>query len=637
MSDTPITWTELPKKSGATMTRHSGTWGDFLQRLQSVGEFPNKDACPWVKLAVFGDKRSKKGSLRTNENMRGVYGVEGDYDGEKVTIEQAVSMLERAGIKAAVYPSPSNETMNPPHSHGGPRWRVMAPCVQSVPPADRKRLLARVNGALGGILSVESFTDSQGYYFGATPSNKYRVVATFGDPNAGGYVDELHALDAGAIGKVAQGSTEEIGDLPSAEKMRVHLDNIHTGKALHDSTLGVAAQLASIGMQRANIEVLLRHAMDTSEAPRDPRWEERYADIPRIVEDAVDFVGRGNLDFDGLTEQAKNAPEARYKLKRSADVAAMPAITWRVRGVLPATGLAAGYGPSASGKSFLFFDMAAAIAEGRHWFGYRVEQAPVIYLVLEGEGGLRVRFAAWEKHNGRALPDSFACIAQPFTLTEPQDLADLLAVVPAGAVVFIDTLNRAAPTADENSSKDMGGILKAAKTLQAKTSGLVVVVHHTGKDATKGLRGHSSLFAALDAAIEVTREAVSDIRGWSVAKSKDGSDNIAHGFALQKVLLSVNEHGEEETSCVIEPATGVPIPNRKRLTGDQKLVLAGFNNADSLGLGVSWREWRDHFFALVPDKSQEAKKQAFARGVKSLVASGEIVQNDSVYRADQLF
>jgi putative DNA primase/helicase len=109
---------------------------------------------------------------------------------------------------------------------------------------------------------------------------------------------------------------------------------------------------------------------------------------------------------------------------------------------------------------------------------------------------------------------------QPFKLTDGQDVLDLAAVVPAGAVVVVDTLNRAAPTADENSSRDMGEILEAAKTLQTLTRGLVVLVHHTGKNAAAGLRGHSSLFAAMDAAIEVSREG--DRREWKVAKSKDG-------------------------------------------------------------------------------------------------------------------
>ena len=39
--------------------------------------------------------------------------------------------------------------------------------------------------------------------------------------------------------------------------------------------------------------------------------------------------------------------------------------------------------------------------------------------------------------------------------------------------------------------------------LQATLGGLVLAIHHSGKDAGRGLRGHSSLHAALDAVIEV--------------------------------------------------------------------------------------------------------------------------------------
>jgi hypothetical protein len=141
-------------------------------------------------------------------------------------------------------------------------------------------------------------------------------------------------------------------------------------------------------------------------------------------------------------------------------------------------------------------------------------------------------------------------VMQPFKLTEPQDVQDLAAVVPAGAVVFIDTLNRAAPTADENSSKEMGEILEAAKRLQALIDGLVVLVHHTGKDTTKGLRGHSSLLAALDAAIEVERSAIG--RSWSVAKAKDGEDGLKFPFKLKVHDLEKDSDGDEITSCTVE-------------------------------------------------------------------------------------
>jgi hypothetical protein len=119
----------------------------------------------------------------------------------------------------------------------------------------------------------------------------------------------------------------------------------------------------------------------------------------------------------------------------------------------------------------------------------------------------------------------------------------------ADGIVAIDTLNRAAPGADENDSRDMGGLIAGAKDLQSALGGLVLLVHHTGKDATRGLRGHSSLHAALDAAISVTRDG--ERREWTVAKSKDGRDGATHSFKLEAVELGTDSDGEAVTSAVI--------------------------------------------------------------------------------------
>jgi putative DNA primase/helicase len=292
--------------------------------------------------------------------------------------------------------------------------------------------------------------------------------------------------------------------------------------------------------------------------------------------DANDLAKRDGLDaLKAMLSKATlpSKAEPRYKLLTATDLREMPPLAWRVRGVLPAVGLAALYGPSASGKSFIAFDMAAAISEGRNWFNCRVERAPVVYAVLEGEAGFKVRAQAWEVHYGRSLPDGLHLIMQPFKLTEPIDVEDFAAVIPAGSVVFIDTLNRAAPTADENTSRDMGEILESAKQLQAFTKGLVVLVHHTGKDESRGLRGHSSLFAAMDAAIEVTRKG--DSRNWKVSKSKDGQDGVAHNFRLAIEALGTDEYGDAITSCVVVTDTASQQVQCVKLPqgGNQKLVL----------------------------------------------------------------
>lgn len=273
---------------------------------------------------------------------------------------------------------------------------------------------------------------------------------------------------------------------------------------------------------------------------------------------------------------APSAPPAPNRgnfhlLDRNAIMAIQP-IQWRVKGLLPTTGIAAIFGPSGSGKSFLAKDLAVRIALGQDWFGHRTNGCPVTYVMLEGEAGLRNRVAAWEAHNSATIPDNFKALAQPFQLSEPEQVEELGALLPSGGVVIIDTLNRSAPGLDENSSQDMGRILAGMKRLQEITGGLVVVVHHTGKDASKGMRGHSSLHAALDGAIEVERSANS--RFWSAAKVKDGEDGKQVAFQLHRVVLGKDADGDEISSCAVGPDASALFKPREPSGQLQKSALS---------------------------------------------------------------
>ncbi len=254
-----------------------------------------------------------------------------------------------------------------------------------------------------------------------------------------------------------------------------------------------------------------------------------------------------------LLEQAREAGQ-RYHLLTPAELAALPSIAWRIRGVLPQRGIAALFGPSGSGKSFLALDMLAAMTTGKDWFGCKAMPCPVLYAALEGEAGISQRIQAYQMKHG-PLPSGFRFLLQAFDMRKLTDRADLISAARAAGysngVLIIDTLNRAAPGADENDSAAMGEIIDAAKQLQAELGGLVLLVHHTGKDASKGLRGHSSLHAALDAAVVVTREG--DRRKWATAKAKDGDDLRVHPFRLNIVEIGAEDDGEPITSCVITP------------------------------------------------------------------------------------
>lgn len=263
---------------------------------------------------------------------------------------------------------------------------------------------------------------------------------------------------------------------------------------------------------------------------------------------------RGSL-YDRALARVDAAIESkpRFQLLTPGELKRIPPLSWLVRGVFPDSGLGAIYGPPGSGKSFLVLHLLGAIAEGREWFSHAVTPAPCVYCALEGEAGVSQRVQAYMLKHGSL--DSLRVIIAPFDMREPghrHALANTIreAGMDAGVVV-VDTLNRAAPGLDENDSRDMGQVIDAMKSLQRELGGLVLAVHHSGKDATRGLRGHSSLLAALDVVVEVSRQ--EERREWRLVKSKDGEDGKAHPFNLDVVELGEDAEGWPVTSCVVKP------------------------------------------------------------------------------------
>lgn len=366
-------------------------------------------------------------------------------------------------------------------------------------------------------------------------------------------------------------------------------------------------------------------------------WVELQADKPTNY-DCNDFeADHGSEALAELLQAAKTTP-MRYRLQSAADLMSAPPLRWLVRGVVPADGLAALFGPSGSGKSFLAFDLCAAIANGSEWFGHRVTAAPVTYVCLEGEAGFSKRAKAWSLQHQRGVPDGMRFITQHLDLRQPGDITDLAAAVLAGGgrdgLLVIDTLNRAAPGVDENSSKDMGELIAGAKELRQRIGGVVLLVHHTGKNEKKGLRGHSSLYAALDAAIEVS--GIDDPREWSIAKSKDDESGARTAFRLQVVELGDDEYGDPTTSCTVTPDDSVAKKQNIKLPqgGNQRIALdvlgkllresRDFGKGDAppthpcAELEAAVLEVARHLTEVDPKRRTERAKEA----IKGLVARG---------------
>jgi hypothetical protein len=220
------------------------------------------------------------------------------------------------------------------------------------------------------------------------------------------------------------------------------------------------------------------------------------------------------------------------------------------------------YGPPASGKSFAVLHACYAICQGREVFGRRVRPAPVLYVCLEGETNFAKRLRAIATVYGQ--PASFFYIAEraDFYETDADIEGVILAATQVGArLVVIDTLARVMGGGSENEGRDMARMIHCFDRIKRETGAHICVVHHTGKDTERGMRGHSNLLAAADVTVEIRRDEEGG-RTLRVAKAKDDEEGQPQGFTLKVVEVGTDEDGEAITSCVIAEAGAVEKPNR---------------------------------------------------------------------------
>jgi putative DNA primase/helicase len=208
-----FTVTLFPDVAGAKLTTRKVDLGE-LRKLALATTADTKKKLPLVKLAVFGDKRTEQNSLRHNANVESVTGAEGDYDAEVVPFDRAVELVRQSGLNALLYTSPSN-------TPDKPRWRILCPSSRSLPPDERVKLVARVNGVLGGVLAGQSFTLSQAYYFGhINGGSDYRIEVI----NGSDFIDLRAVLDAGAIFKKRESTANAAGDSATNNSSKAQSD-----------------------------------------------------------------------------------------------------------------------------------------------------------------------------------------------------------------------------------------------------------------------------------------------------------------------------------------------------------------------------------------------------------------------------
>ncbi|MEX0447229.1 hypothetical protein ABLA85_14035, partial [Xenorhabdus sp. SGI246] len=106
----------------------------------------------------------------------------------------------------------------------------------------------------------------------------------------------------------------------------------------------------------------------------------------------------------------------------------------------------------------------------------------------------------------------------------------------------------------------MGAFVRGCDELKAKTGASILVVHHSGKDESKGARGSSAFRAALDVEYRINREGK---KGGALVmtctKMKDAEEPETKAYDMRVVELFTDKDGEDITSLVLVDRARDPV------------------------------------------------------------------------------
>ena len=287
-------------------------------------------------------------------------------------------------------------------------------------------------------------------------------------------------------------------------------------------------------------------------------------------------------------------------------------------------------GPSGTFKSFVLLDMCGHVGTGMKWHGQYVHQGLVIYLVAEGEQGIRKRVRAWEQHYGMRM-DNVRFLPRPVQAMSPEWdvlIEALRRMQPV--LVVVDTQARVTLGVEENSNTDMGRVVDRFDQLRTAAGACVAVVHHTGHVGEHG-RGASAVKGTLQSELMVSRKGdkiPNTILTIKSGKQKDEDQDGDFQFGLKKISLDgeYKPDGRPVTSLVL---VSLDVPQdgpRPAPEGSVEWIVEQLNKAH---VPYSWG--RDRILKQLAEMDIKAGKDKAQEVVKIRKARSENLPADLPY------
>ena len=219
---------------------------------------------------------------------------------------------------------------------------------------------------------------------------------------------------------------------------------------------------------------------------------------------------------------------------------------WLIEGWLEEETIAIMYGQKHHKKSYVALSWAYHLAQGTNIDEARVnpEGTHCLYIPTEGHQTIRGRYEAFKKGYGELHKKKFGIFKDRWEWSEEfiEAFCKKLSKSTFIKLIIIDSLSQTIEDASVNSDSEMRKILRYAQKIRDRLKVTVLLVAHSGKNASKGIMGSSVLGNDVDTEIRVVDKKPPTI---TLTKQRNGSrDDMTMKFIPMFESIGQNDKGE---------------------------------------------------------------------------------------------
>jgi hypothetical protein len=286
----------------------------------------------------------------------------------------------------------------------------------------------------------------------------------------------------------------------------------------------------------------------------------RHRAMENVLLESYDMLVGGKSDaiLEQITEardiSLKPKTEGKFRRYKMTDLLDLTLPVWLIRDLIFEQQIIVFCAESGSYKSFIALALSAMLAHGKKWKERPLKKRKVVYLAGEGFPMFGLRRRAWLKHHGiKFEDDGLEIIDGTVNLLDDREVDEFIESMRDcdADLLTLDTLSTS--TGDnENAPEVMAKAVKNGIRISRALKCAIIIIHHPGKDKTRGLRGHSSLKGNIDGIW--WGERVGNKVEITTKKQRDGEDEKTFYFESTKVPLGVfDNEGIELDSLALTP------------------------------------------------------------------------------------